>query len=93
MASWYRQPNDTSEDFQLFRGQLDHIRNQHKGNKLFSVHVLGDFNFKDIYWPDKLNKSGSALSQSEGTILIDIKNDHGVEQMEHFPTREKTQWI
>ena len=33
MASWYRQPGGTSEDFQLFRDQLDHIRNQHKGKK------------------------------------------------------------
>ena len=40
-----------------------------------SVHVLGDFNFKDIDWPDRLSKSGSMLSQSEGNILIDIMND------------------
>ena len=69
VASWYRQPGGTSEDFQLFRDQLDHIRNQHKGKKLPSVHVLGDFNFRDIDWPDRLNKSGSALSQSEGQML------------------------
>ena len=57
--------------------------------KLPSVHVLGDFNFKDIDWPDKLSKSGSTLSQSEGQILIDIMNDHGLEHMVHLPTREK----
>ena len=35
VASWYRQPGGTSEDFQqlLFKDQLDHIRNQHKGKK------------------------------------------------------------
>ena len=35
VASWYRQPQagGTSEDFQLFRDQPDHIRNQHKGKK------------------------------------------------------------
>ena len=61
----------SSEDFQLFRDQLDHISNQHKGKeKLPSVHVLGNFNFKDIDWPDRLNKSGSALSRSEGQMLI-----------------------
>ena len=60
-----------------------------KVKKLSSVHVLGDFNFRDIDWPDKLNKSGSALSQSEGQMLIDIMNDHGLEQLGHFPTREK----
>ena len=34
VAKWYRQPGGTSEDFQLFRDQLDHIRNQHKDKKL-----------------------------------------------------------
>ena len=89
VASWYRPPGNTSEVFQLFREQLDYIRTHHKGKKLPSVHVLGDFNFKDIDWPDRLSKSGSTLSQSEGQILIDIMNDHGLEQMVHFPTLEK----
>ena len=89
VASWYRQPGGSIEEFQLFRDQLDHIRTKHKGNKLPSVHVLGDFNFKDIAWPDRLNKSGSLLSQSEGQMLIDAMNDHGLEQLVHFPTREK----
>ena len=89
VASWYRPPGSTSEEFQLFREQLDYNRTHHKGKKLPSVHVLGDFNFKDIDWPDWLSKSGSTLSQSEGQILIDIMNDHGLEQIVHFPTREK----
>ena len=89
VASWYRQPGGTNKDFQLFRDQLDHIRNQHKGKKLPSVHDFGDFNFRDIHWSDRLNKSGSALSQSEGQMLIDIMNDHGLEQLVHVPTREK----
>ena len=91
VASWYRPPGGSSEDFHLFGDQLDQIRNKHKGNKLpsGSVHVLGDFNFKDIAWPDRLNKSGSMLCQSEGQMLIDIMNDHGLEQLVHFPTREK----
>ena len=46
-------------------------------------------NIKDIDWPDRLSKSGSTLSQS-GQILIDIMNDHGLEQMVHVPTREKS---
>ena len=60
-----------------------------KVKKLPSVHVLGEFNFRDIDWPDRLNKSGSALSQSGGQMLIDIMNDHGLEQLWHFPTRGK----
>ena len=52
-------------------------------------HILRDLNFKVIAWPDRLNKSGLMLSQSEGQMLIDIMNDHGLEQLVHFPTREK----
>ena len=89
VASWYRPPGSTSEEFKLFREQLDYIKTHHKGKKLPSAHVLGDFSFKDIDWPDRLSKSGSTFSQSEGQILIDIMNDHGLEQMVHFPTREK----
>ena len=89
VASWYRPRGSTSEEFQLFREQLDYIRIHHKGKKLLSVHVLGNFNFNEIDWPDRLSKSDSTLSQSEGQILIGIMNDHGLEQMVHFPTPEK----
>ena len=61
----------------------------HKGTPPPRVHVLGDFNFGDIVWPDRLNKSGSPLSSSEGEILIEIMNDYGLEQLVHFPTRER----
>ena len=44
VASWYRPPGSTSEEFQLFREQLDYIRTHHKGKKLPSAHVLEDFN-------------------------------------------------
>ena len=86
----YRPPGSTSEEFQLFREQLDYLRTHHRGKNLPSVHVLGDFKFKDIDWPDRLSNSGSRLSQSEGQILIDIMNNHGLEQMVHFPKR--THW-
>ena len=61
----------------------------HKGNKPHSVHVLGDFNFGDIVWPDRHNKCRSPLSRIEGQILVDIINDHGCDQLVHFPTRER----
>ena len=56
-------------------------------NKPPSVHVLGDFNFSDIVWPDRLNKSGSTLSPSEGEKFIEILNDHHLEQLVNFLTR------
>ena len=104
VASWYRPPVDghlpvsdngnhllnSLEKFDnLFREQLDKIKNINKGNKPPLTHVLGDFNFRDIVWPDRLSKSGSSLSQTEGQILIDIMNDHGLEQLVNFPTRER----
>ena len=104
VASWYRLPvdghlpvSDNGNDLlnslekfdNLFREQLDKIKNINKGNKPPLIHVLGDFNFRDIVWLDRLSKSGSSLSQTEGQILIDIMNDHGLEQLVNFPTRER----
>ena len=87
IASWYREPSGSCEVFQLLRNQLEHIKSQHK--KLPPVHIPGDFYCKDIVWPDRLNKNGTMLSQSQGQILVDIMNDHGLQQLVNFPTREK----
>ena len=57
-----------------------------------SVHLLGDLNFRDIVWPGGLSKSGTMLSQSEGQLLLDMMDDHGLEQMIHFPAHDKTPW-
>ena len=75
VASWYQPPGrnltELTSEIDLLRSQLQQIKCMHKGNKPPSVHVLGDFNFGDIVWPDRLNKSGSLLSPSEGEILIE----------------------
>ena len=96
MASWYQPPGknlaEPTSEIDLLRSQLQKIKCMHKGTKPSSVHVLGDFNFGDIVWPDRLNKSGSPLSQSEGEILTEIMNDYGLEQLVQFPTREKLLW-
>ena len=93
VAIWYQPPGrnlaELTSEIDLLRSQLQKIKCMHKGNKPPSVHVLGDFNFGDIVWPDRLNKSGSPLSPSEGEILIEIMNDYGLEQLVHFPTRER----
>ena len=80
---------ELTSEIDLLRSQLQKIKCMHKGNKPPSVHVLGDFNFGDKFWPDRLNKSGLPLSPSEGEILIEITNDYGLEQLVHFPTRER----
>ena len=79
IASWYRKPSGSCEDF--FQNQLEYIKSQSRGSKLPSVHVLGDFNYREIVWPDRLNKNKTLLSQSDGQVLIDIMNDHGLEQL------------
>ena len=48
VARWHRQPGGTSEDFQLFRDQLDHIRNQHKGKNSPQCHVLVAFQLLEL---------------------------------------------
>ena len=93
VASWYRPPGGDSEKLESqltsFESQLEKIKDIHKGNKPPSVHILEDFNFCDIVWPDRLSKSGSPLCLSEGEKFIEILNDHHFEQLVHFPTREK----
>ena len=83
VASWYRPPGGDVEKLEsqlvLFESQLEKIKDIHKGNKLPSVHILGDFNFCEIIWPDRLSKSGSPLSLSEGEKFIEILNDHHLE--------------
>ena len=94
VASWYRPPGGDSEklDSQLksLESQLEKIKDIHKGNKPPSVHILGDFNFCDIVWPDRLSKPGSPLSLSEGKKFIEILNYLHLEQLVPFPTRENT---
>ena len=93
VASWYPRSGGDLEKLESqltsFESELEKIKDMHKGNKLPSVIILGDFNFCDIVWPDRLSKSGSPLSLSEGEKFIEILNDHHLEQLVHFPTREK----
>ena len=60
-----------------------------KVKKLPSVHVLSDFNFREIVWSARLSKLGSMLSQPEGKMLLDIMDDHGLEHVIPFPTHDK----
>ena len=57
VASWYRPPGGDLAKLELqltsYKTQLEKIKDIHKGNKLPSVHILGDFNFCDIVLPDR----------------------------------------
>ena len=63
VATWYRPPASTSEEFQLFREQLDYIRTHHKGKKLPTrekntldlILITLPGQFQDIHSPDKLS--------------------------------------
>ena len=95
VASWYRPPDGKIEELELFKNQLEKVKTLQKGNNPPpSVHVLGDFNFRDIVWPDGLNKQGFSFSMSEGAQLVEIISDHELEQVVHSPPQEdKTHWI
>ena len=92
VTSWYQPPGinlvELTSDIELLRSQLQKIKICIKAaNPLSSC--SGGFKFRDIVWTDRLNKAGSPLSPSEGEILIDIMKDYGLEQLVHFPTRER----
>ena len=75
VASWYHPPCGDSEknlsrNLRRSKVSFEKIKDIHKGNKLPSVDILGEFNFCDIVWPDRLSKSGSPLSLSEGEKFI-----------------------
>ena len=97
VASWYRPPvdghlpvSDNGNDLlnslekfdNLFREQLDKIKNINKGNNppthTHLIYVLGNFNLRDIVWPDRLSKSGSSLSQTKGQLLTNNCNQSKV---------------
>ena len=94
VASWYQPPGrnlaELTSEMNLLRSQLQKIKSMHKGNKPPSVHVLVDLNFGDIVWPDRLNKSGSPLSSSEGEILIEIMNDYGLDFLSFLSPMDNT---
>ena len=50
VASWYRPPDSKVDELELFKNQHEKIKTLHNGNKHThtSVHVLGDFKFRDI---------------------------------------------
>ncbi|KAJ8027298.1 hypothetical protein HOLleu_32407 [Holothuria leucospilota] len=88
VASWYRDPDATSEHILLFREQLSKIMANHRTSKQPRFHVLGDFNFGKIDWTPRLHKdNGVCLSNSSGKLLLDILNDFAAEQLVSFPTR------
>ena len=93
VASWYRPPGGDvatlESQLTLFKSQLEKVKGIHKGNKPPQSIFWGPSNFYDIVWTDRLNKSGSPLSLTEGEKFIEILNDHHLEQLVPFPTRER----
>ena len=96
-ASWYRQPDGTREDFQLFRDQLDHIRKQHKKD----LKTLLDSYFRGFQFITsnissftvRLNKSGSALSQSEGQMPMATNNHKALKPVWNTTSMTVSDWV
>ena len=74
----------------MCRAGIISLEAQVKISKCFSLWSRG-FELQRHCLANRLNKSGSMLSQTEGQMLIYmyITNVHGLEQLVHFPTREK----
>ena len=88
IGCWYREPQARAEDINQLREQMEKITEMSKNKKLPKIHILGDFNYRNIAWPQKLHKEGRMLYPSEGQTLINIMEDHALEQLVNFPTRE-----
>ena len=59
MASWYRPPDGKIEELELFKTNLKRLKRYIKEtNPPRSMSWVTDFNFRDIVWPDRLNKQG-----------------------------------
>ena len=73
----------------LLINKKTYTKSQSRASELPSIQVLGDLNFRDIVWPDGINKNKTTLNQCKRQELIDIMNDLGLEQLIQFPTREE----
>ena len=51
--------------------------------------IIGRIPNARVVWSDRLSKSGSPLSPSKAEKFIEIMNDHHLEQLAQFPTREE----
>ena len=89
VASWYRLQRILIRNLSRSKVSLKRLRIYIKAINPPRSIFWGTSTFCDIVWPDRLSKSGSPLSLSEGEKCIEILNDHHLEQLVHFPTREK----
>ncbi|MEL7079481.1 MAG: reverse transcriptase domain-containing protein, partial [Cyanobacteria bacterium J06582_2] len=89
IASWYRSPQESAQNIENLRSQLEKIRSMHNKEKLPNIHILGDLNYSHISWPDRIHREGRRLYPSEGKSLLDIMDDHSLTQLVNFPTREE----
>ena len=85
VASWYRPPDRKVDELELFKIKLKRLKRYIVETPLSQS--MFDFNFRDIIWPDRLNKQGSSMSMSEGIMLVKLINYHELERVVHFPTR------
>ena len=86
-CSFYRPLQQPIDEMQSLREQLHLINQSHPPANQPGIHIMGDFNFAKIDWKTHLNTDGNDLSNSDGLALIDIIQDHYMEQLIHFPTR------
>jgi hypothetical protein len=88
---WYKDPDSPSDYIQLLDDQLIKIGGLNNTTKSPNIHLMGDFNnFPAIDWNENPGPNSKHICQSGGQAFIDILNDHHMEQMVNFPTRDNS---
>ena len=82
VGSYYRPPNDTGYALDQLNTSLDRINKNSKA----TVILGGDFNLRHINWSTPSTTPGKPDIKSHEQLL-DIMNDHSLEQMVPKPTR------
>ena len=74
ICSYYKPPDQPVEDLTAPRDQLNEVCQSHPPEKQPPIHVMGDFNFRNIDWVKVIHKNRNQLSDTEGLVLIDMRD-------------------
>jgi hypothetical protein len=84
IASFYRPPNENVDALLALNQSLRLLPNN---GPLPNVILGGDFNLPDIDWDNYTVKPNPQYGQKVNRLLLDIAEEHGLQQDVHEPTR------
>ena len=95
VASWYRPPGGDLTELEShlvsFKSQLKKIKDLHKGIKHPQSIFCGTSTSVILFGrqTQQIRFTVESISLSEGKMFIDILNDHHLEQLVHYRTKER----